>query len=77
MELDYTEMAKLIDIRKAQIKDASLEYNYFNSEYLELEKIRISLAKLILLKRNVKKLEQEIKERNDSKRAEREETGDS
>ena len=75
MELDYIKLARLVDIRKEQIKDVSLEYDYFNEEYLELEKIRIALAKLILLERDTKRLAREMEERNDSKRAESKETG--
>jgi hypothetical protein len=52
MKIDYIEMARLVDIRKKQIEDASLEYEYFNKEYVELEKIRKSLTELILLERN-------------------------
>jgi hypothetical protein len=51
MKIDYKEMARLVDIRMKQIYDASLEIDYFNKEYNELQKIRDSLTELILLER--------------------------
>ncbi len=51
MTLDYKELAKLVDIRKMQIEDASKELHYFCKEYIELEKIRKSLTELIILER--------------------------
>jgi len=51
MELDYRNMAKLVDIRKMQIQDVSLEMDRYNEEYVELDKIRNSIAKIILLER--------------------------
>ena len=62
MTIDYVEFAKLVDTRKKQIQDISLEMDIFNEEYIELEKIRVSLAKLILLQRDKKRLQKEIEE---------------
>jgi len=62
MTIDYIEFAKLVDTRKKQIQDISLELDIFNEEYIELEKIRVSLAKLILLQRDKKRLQKEIEE---------------
>ena len=59
MQIDYKELAKLVDIRKNQIEDASKELHYFCKEYIALEKIRKSLTELILLERkNWKDLEE-------------------
>ena len=51
MTIDYKELAKLVDIRQKQISDASLELEFYNKEYNELNKIRKSLTELILLER--------------------------
>jgi len=51
MTLNYQEITKLVDIRKKQIQDISLEVDYYNKEYIELEKIRKSLTELLLLER--------------------------
>jgi hypothetical protein len=51
MELNYTDMARLIDIRMKQIHDAALEIDYFNKEFIELQKMRDSITELILLER--------------------------
>ena len=51
MELNYAENARLIDIRMRQIDDASREHQYFNKEWVELNKIRNAFAELILLER--------------------------
>ncbi len=60
MEIDYTNMRKMIEIRTEQISDASLEYVYFNSEYLELQKIYQALSTLIIMERTKdQKLEEE------------------
>jgi hypothetical protein len=51
MTIDYKELAKLVDIRQKQISDCSLELEFYNKEYNELNKIRKSLTELILLER--------------------------
>ena len=51
MEIDYTSMAALVDVRMKQIDDASKESPYFNREYCNLMIIRKAIADVILLER--------------------------
>jgi hypothetical protein len=51
MKINYRATVNLIDIRMKQIKDVSLEMEYFNREWNELKKIRESLTNLIILER--------------------------
>ncbi len=52
MEIDYTNMAALADVRMKQIDDASKESPYFNREYCNLMTIRKAVADVILLERH-------------------------
>ncbi len=52
MELNYRNMTDLVDVRLKQINDASMEHEYFNKEYRELDNIRKALTELLLLERH-------------------------
>ena len=56
MEIDYRNLTELITIRMKQIEDVSLEMDRFNTEYIELDKIRHSVAKMLILERGDAKM---------------------
>lgn len=63
MEINYKQMANLIDVRMKQIFDASLEYEYFSQEFNHLQNIRNELSKVLVLERkNWKEMEPKKKE---------------
>ena len=48
MTIDYTEMIKLVRLRKKQIEDVALSDDKYNVEYGCLTKIELELAVLVV-----------------------------
>jgi len=51
MTLNYTELMRLVRVRKEQIQDVALEQDIYNIEYGSLTKIELELATLIINER--------------------------